>query len=238
MADKKEIRCKKCGGTITIESSMTDGFCLHCGERFVLEADSPAANHAETLLNQEAWAALADYIGDSADPGLRLLKLAAQMHLTVDDYLKDAEALAKSTNQSGLMKLFTSKNPYSDDPMHGVFFERVREQAEQAAALLEECGAQSPLCSRAALEIADLLLSVDKQRDTKTYWSLVAVEQHALPVIPYLELEPLMARYTAYNKINPDSQSLPAQMKIKKSMIETIRKQGGEVPKKKWFGKK
>lgn len=234
MPDKKEIRCQKCGEPIPVEPGMAEGFCLHCGEKFTIKKEKtgkPLLAHAVTLYDNEDWAALLDYTGENGGDALRLLAVLARLHTLHENYERDAAELAANTAVKGFLKFFTGRNAYGEDPMHRAFYDADQEQVEAMTALLEKGAADAALRGRVVQDAADLLLGVDKKVEQPTYWSLVAAEQHVLPLLPYLDAAPLVALYVAYKGANPDNQSLPNQMQIKKEMERCIREKGEEVPK-------
>lgn len=241
MAKNKMINCAECGGSITIEDGMTQGFCLHCGQRFNLDAqpdaEKPILDHALELFEKKDWPALVAYTAQTKDPDFVALCETARLYMLYEDYGEDAAELSRQTARKGVMQFFTGRNTYGEDPMHRVFYDNTKERIDIVAELMESGRIDPALQEKVAESIAERLLSVEKELGTPTYWSLVANEQSVTPLLPFLSLEALQQLYTTYKKVNPDNQSLPNQMVIKKTMEQAIVDKGGEVPKKKRFGK-
>lgn len=242
MAKEKVIRCTSCGEEIPVGQGMTEGFCLHCGEPFKLVDENAAGDllpqHALGLFDKEDWVALAGYAERANAPAMALLHETAAIHTLYETYAREADELARDSAPKGVLRFITGRNTYGESPIHVAFYEEIEARMAIVLSLLENDAVDPALRERAVLVLTDRLLSVNKETGTPTYWSLVAVEQHAQPLIPYLPLQALVERYTAYRAANPDNQSLPNQLKIKKTMEQVIADKGGQIPKKKWFGKK
>ncbi len=118
------------------------------------------------------------------------------------------EADARRAPGSGLLGLGPKRG---DDPCHEVF-------DQQIAALCGEIAADQPPAAELG-DVIGLLLMAEDDRAWPEYtrWMLIAVQRHALPLIPLLPAEARRELGAQYKKRYPTFQRLPVQRQILKA---------------------
>lgn len=131
----------------------------------------------------------------------------------------DYAALANSLPKTSPLKKFLQGGSDSSEqhPCHKVFFADVESWVRDFSA--QE---PSPEQRREALEV--LLLTAADYKKQAPFWFMVAVQRHALSLIPGLEEDARLALVERYQALYPYNTQLPVQQEAEKLLL------GGRTP--------
>lgn len=232
MSGKETIQCNQCGKNIALENGMEKGFCLHCGEPFEIKNERANISHAHHLYQERKWRLLLEYVKDEKDdPQFIAYKAISTLFVLILDYEKDVDELAERVKpRNPIQLLFTSKVAFSEDPLHKLFYENVEHSTAALGKLFESPLVPDTIKEDASSVIVTELLRPKGGETTPTYWSFIACQQHAIPLIPFLPVAALMAIYMDYDYHNPKNQSLPNQLNVRNAFIQAIKGKGEKLP--------
>ncbi len=241
MQNQDTILCKQCGKEIKLEPGMTKGFCLHCGTQFQRADQSSETdkNYAKTLYEKGAWHELLPYVeGEKADATMVAYKGISRIYVFVQDYIEDVVALAEKTRPRTAVQFFTFKAAFANDELHKAFYDKLERSIEALRKLFSDARVPDDLKAQASEGIVIELLREKEEQKHPAYWTLIACEHRAIPLIPFVPLERLQYIYAEYDRINPKNRILPNQMQVRNALRDAIVEKGGIVPKRGLFHKK
>ncbi len=126
------------------------------------------------------------------------------------DYIAYAHALPKKyTLGAGLFGFSTGPK---EDPGHKAFFEAVRAQVD---ALVQDNPA--PEVAFAACDLI-LFAAAEHTHDQGAYWMLLAAQQHALALFPYLSAAHAEELLRRYDRVYPRRTRLAIQAQLAKAL--------------------
>ena len=108
--------------------------------------------------------------------------------------------------------LFGMPDSARSSPVHTEFYNAME-------ATVKELAGDAPDSETAEALVRFLLTAVEKFPCSKlAEWMLLAIQNHALPLIPFLSPESKAEIFAWYNKAYPRMQRLPGQQKIAKAL--------------------
>ena len=127
----------------------------------------------------------------------------------LDRLIREYIDFALTLKQTSLVqKMFMDKRQNDGDhPAHMAFFEAVGSWAAEFAAA-------SPSQEELTKALEQLLLTAYGYRDKMPYWYLLAIQGHAVHLIPLLEEERRQPLLKAFEAQYPRSSQLPAQRQV------------------------
>ena len=232
MGKSKTIDCAECGKVIKLEDGMTEGFCLHCGTKFVVAKNEQIKNSdVDKFFSERNWTQLLQLTEDASEGKLAAYRALSKLGVSYQKYIKDAKELEKNTKPKAIFEMFIGRNSYASDNLHEEFRECVASFVDDLAAARKQMPDSDAVGSEACSIALEMMLG-PKNREDAVYWPLTACEHLCIPLIPFVSMEKLIQLYSEYDRINPKNQMLPNQKNIKKVMTDEILSKGGEVPKK------
>ena len=177
---------------------------------------------------QKNWRKLAELTDDKEMRGeIGAYKILCAFHNAYEDYLEDAAEQAEDAPKSIVAQIFAKKSP---DELLRKFYDLVGKCAKELESILP--GVRPDMADEFSGDMICALLRPKSPKEA-AYWQLLACEHHTIPLLEFLALEKTLEIYVEYNETNPDNQSLPNQLRVKKALKEQITLKGGVIPKRK-----
>jgi hypothetical protein len=233
MGDLVKITCARCGKSFEAKESVKKGFCLFCGAGFGAE-DAPGADGlADRLYRRRDWKEiLKRYKGARGGARLRIYRILAGFYDSRQKYVADITEMVRARSGKDYFKSILGADPFVGDPIHEDYNNKARNDIESFISEAERAGESlKDLVEEAAAELAETLLA-EKNRETPVYWCLLACEHLAVGLVPFIPLPKLEEIYRSYILINPKNQSLPNQIRVRKTIEEGIKARGGRLPRR------
>lgn len=133
-----------------------------------------------------------------------------QLHLLFENYIAFANSQPRESLLSKLVQ--DRREDPAAHPAHMAFFQDV---AQWTASFI--ASHPSPETLSAALDV--LLFTAPRHKDTPAYWYLVAVQRHALKLIPLLTEEVQRSIGARFDRQYPSSSRVPVQQEIHAALL-------------------